>query len=225
MSYRSSKGDVMSRLARLTNLGAPIYDLIFRTFWMGREKDFRQGVIELMNLSGGESVLDIGCGTGTLTSMIAQRMTGRGSVFGIDLSPRMVEVAKERAREQGNQVEYKVCSSLTLPFDNQTFDVVVTSLVYHQMMSRQERVRTLGEIRRVLKPGGRYIAAEFARFTLGNLWVTYDSLVRRIGLFSPDPIGGDSFEVQQKMETLRGITLISVRKKPLSKHGRKGGNI
>jgi demethylmenaquinone methyltransferase/2-methoxy-6-polyprenyl-1,4-benzoquinol methylase/phosphoethanolamine N-methyltransferase len=174
----------MNHLTKFTDFSAPFYDLMFRSFCLGHERDFRQKVVEWLDLNSNETVLDVGCGTGILTSMIANKTNGRGSIFGIDLSPRIIEVAKKKASRNGKRAKYKVASSLALPFDNETFDVVVTSLLYHQLMSLAERARTLSEIWRVLKPEGRYVAVEFTKFTMGNLFVVHDSLIRGIGLFS-----------------------------------------
>jgi len=212
MSSRNSSQRNMSHLTKITNFSAPFYDLIFKSFWWGHENNYRRQVIELMDLNGNESVLDVGCGTGTLTSMIADRMNGKGNVFGIDLSPRMIKIAKKETCRQGNYIEYRIGSSLALPFDNETFEVVVTSLMYHQLMSREERVRTVGEIRRVLKPEGRYIAAEFIRFTPGNLLITHDSLIRRIPLFSPDLLEEGGFHITEKVEIARGVKIILAKK-------------
>ena len=210
--FDSPNQSKMNHLAKMSDLFAPLYDIIFRSFWGGRETQFRQRVIDLMNLVGGESLLDVGCGTGALTSMIAQKMNGKGSIFGIDLSPRMIEIARKKTNRQGSQIEYRVGSSLALPFSDETFDVVVTSLVYHQLFSREEKVKTLSEIRRVLKPEGRYIAAEFTRFTLGNLVITHDSLIRGIHPFTPELLEDNGFHVPKRMETVRGITIISAER-------------
>ena len=212
MSFHSSSQIGMNHLNRLTDISASLYNLIFSLFWLGRENAYRQRILKLMNIAGDESVLDVGCGTGTLVSMIARRIAGRGCIFGIDLSPRMIEIARKKARKQGNHVEYRVATSLALPFDNETFDVVVTSLVYHQLFSWEEKIKTLSEIGRVLRPEGRYVAAEFTRFTPGNLLITHDSLIRRIPLFGPELLEESGFYIKDKVKTVKGIAFTSARK-------------
>lgn len=211
MTSHSSNQTKMNHLAKMTDFSAPFYDLYFK-LGLSHESDFREKVVDLMDLAGDESVLDVGCGTGTLTSMVAERMSEKGSVFGVDLSPRMIDMAEKKACKQRNQIEYRVASSLALPFDNKTFDVVVTSLVYHHLMSLAERAKTLSESWRVLKTEGRYIAAEFTKFTAGNLLITHDSLIRRIGLFSLRLLDGNGFHVVEKLKTSKGIMIISARK-------------
>ena len=202
----------MNHLTKFTDISASFYDLLFRMFWLGHETDFRRKVVDSMDLNGEGLILDVGCGTGTLTSMIAHKMNWKGSIFGIDLSPRMIKIAKKKVSRNGSRAEYKVASSLALPFDDETFDVAVTSLIYHQIMSFQEKVKTLSEILRVLKPEGRYIAAEFTKFTAGNLFVVHDSLIQKIPLFDPGLLEESGFHILKRIEISKGGMIVSARK-------------
>ncbi len=119
---------------------------------------------------------------------------------------------RQKTHKQGNRVEYRVATSLALPFDSETFEIVVTSLIYHQLMSWQERVKTVSEIWRVLRPGGRYVSAEFTRFTPGNLIAMRDSLIRKFPLFGLDLLEENGFRITEKMKTTKRIMIISAKK-------------
>ena len=187
----------MNHLTKFTDFSAPFYDIYFK-LWLWHETDFRQKVVDLMDLAGNESVSDVGCGTGTLTSMVADKMDGRGGISGVDLSPKMVEVAKKKASRNRRQVEYRVTSSHALPFYDETFNIVVASLLYHHLMSLEEKAKTLSEIQRVLKPEGKYIAAEFSKFTVANLWITHDLLIQKTSLFGTELLEENRFHIAER---------------------------
>jgi ubiquinone/menaquinone biosynthesis C-methylase UbiE len=66
------------------------YDLLIGAVTLSRERAFRQRIVDLARLEPGESVLDVGCGTGALAMVAKQRVGEMGSVFGIDPSPQMI---------------------------------------------------------------------------------------------------------------------------------------
>jgi arsenite methyltransferase len=105
-----------------------------------------------------EAVLDIGCGAG-VDSLIAARMVGpSGSVRGIDLVPEMLNLAKENSRLVGaDNVEFMEGSTEELPFPDASFDVVISNGVFNLVVNK---VKALGEVFRVLKPGGRFMIAD-----------------------------------------------------------------
>jgi demethylmenaquinone methyltransferase/2-methoxy-6-polyprenyl-1,4-benzoquinol methylase/phosphoethanolamine N-methyltransferase len=140
--------------------GARWYDLSGGAVSFGRDKAIRQTLIDLATPVPGEQVLDVGCGTGTLAIAIKPRVRA-GEVHGIDASPEMIEVAKEKAAKAGSAIDFQVALIEALPFPDAFFDLVTSSLMLHHLPDNL-KARGLREIRRVLKPGGRFMAMDFA---------------------------------------------------------------
>ena len=116
---------------------------------------FSLGVIE-----PGQSVLDIGCGAG-FDVFVAARLVGpQGRVVGIDVTQRMVEKAKEHLSRLGlKQAAFQLGNAEALPFPDKDFDVVISNGVLNLTLDKNKAV---GEIYRVLRPGGRLMVADMA---------------------------------------------------------------
>jgi ubiquinone/menaquinone biosynthesis C-methylase UbiE len=140
---------------------ARFYDLLAWLFMRGREGAFRKKIVDLARLQAGESVLDVGCGTGTLAIAAKQRVGPTGNVYGIDASPEMIARAGKKARKAGVDVVFKNAVVEALPFPDKSFDAVLSTLMLHHL-PREAREQCAREIRRVLKPGGRVLAIDFA---------------------------------------------------------------
>ena len=118
---------------------------------------------------GDEQVLDVGCGHGLLLIEAAKRLT-TGRAVGIDVWSQKDqwhnsrEATIETARDAGvlDRVEVRDADARELPFPDASFDVVVSSLVLHNIPGRHERLRAVREIARVLKPGGRVAIVDLA---------------------------------------------------------------
>jgi ubiquinone/menaquinone biosynthesis C-methylase UbiE len=136
------------------------YDLLVWLFMLGRERAFRETILRLARLAPGESVLDVGCGTGTLAIAAKRHIGPAGTVCGIDASPEMIARAGKKARKAGVEVVFKNAAAQTLPFRDAQFDVVLSTLMLHHL-PRKGRQQCAGEIRRVLKPGGRVLVVDF----------------------------------------------------------------
>jgi arsenite methyltransferase len=106
----------------------------------------------------GDAILDIGCGAGVDT-IIAARLTGpSGSATGLDMVPEMVARAQENARLAGaSNVDFRSGSAEELPFPDNSFEVVISNGVFNLIV---DKARALGEVYRVLKPGGRFLLAD-----------------------------------------------------------------
>jgi ubiquinone/menaquinone biosynthesis C-methylase UbiE len=136
------------------------YDLLLWLLTFGRERSFRERALGLARLSAGESVLDIGCGTGTLAIAAKRLVGGKGHVCGIDASPEMIARAGKKARKAGLGIDFRNALVEAMPFPDGQFDVVLSTLMLHHLPGKL-RSQCAAEVRRVLKPGGRLLAIDF----------------------------------------------------------------
>jgi len=140
--------------------GAMRYDLQIWLLTLGRERIFREKVLRLAHLEPGESVLDVGCGTGTLLIAAKRHVGPTGTAYGIDASPEMIARASKKAKKAGVEVDFKNGVAETLPFPDAQFDAVLTTIMLHHLPPKA-RQQCASEIRRILKPGGRVLAVDF----------------------------------------------------------------
>jgi SAM-dependent methyltransferase len=125
---------------------------------VGTAVDARTPLVAAVAEAGPSRVLEVGCGWGELAEWLA-RDTG-AEVVAVDLSPRMVELARSRG------VDARVADVQALPFDDETFDVAVAAwMLYHVA----DLDRGLRELARVLRPGGRLVAVTNSVFHLNEL--------------------------------------------------------
>jgi ubiquinone/menaquinone biosynthesis C-methylase UbiE len=123
----------------------------------GKTDAIHRETLALVDLYAGDAVLDVGCGTGALVTE-AERIVGAGGiVVGLDVEPAMVKQAKRRADDR--QVVFEVASIDHIPYPDDTFDVVFSTLMYHHL-TEVERTTGIEEVRRVLKPGGRLVVVD-----------------------------------------------------------------
>ncbi len=148
----------------LTMRGGWRYDLhgwLIDTFrFRGQGRELRRRTAMLAQLRSGEQVLDVGCGTGTLALEARKRVGNAGRVCGIDPSSEQIARARAKANRHHLSVEFQVGVIEQLDFPDQTFDVVLSTLMMHHLPTPLKR-QGLSEIARVLKPGGRLIIADF----------------------------------------------------------------
>jgi len=131
------------------------YDFITRFLSFGRDRGWKRRLIEESGLASGARVLDLACGTGDLAYEAASR---GAAVVGLDITPRMIEIA--RSKQPPTNVTWTVGDMTSLPVRSGTFDVVTTG---YGLRNVPDLPRALGEIYRVLRPGGRLCSLDFDR--------------------------------------------------------------
>jgi len=141
---------------------APFYDRGVKVLGLplGGEAAVRRKVLDLLPLAEGDRVLEIGCGTGTVTLMAAARVGRSGRAVGVDPSAEMLARARRKvSRHEFPQVEFLLGPGAPLPFADSSFDAVILFLALHEM-AHEDRVDALREGVRVLKPGGHLLVGE-----------------------------------------------------------------
>jgi len=136
------------------------YDLLAWLLTLGRERALRERLVDLARLQPGETVLDVGCGTGSLAVTAKRRVGAAGVVRGIDASPEMIEHARTKAARAGIDVSFDLGRAEALPCPDGSVDVVLSTLMMHHL-PRAVREAFAAEIHRVLKPSGRVLVVDF----------------------------------------------------------------
>ena len=155
-SSKETKGLILNGGWRYDLMGWFIDTFMFRGQW----RDLRQKTTKLARIQPGDKVLDVGCGTGTLALEVARRAGRAGRVTGIDQSSEQIARARSKAARHNLPIDFQIGVIEHLAFPDQTFDVVLSTLMMHHLPASLKR-QGLAEIARVLKPGGRLIIADF----------------------------------------------------------------
>jgi SAM-dependent methyltransferase len=124
-------------------------------------------LLDKLNLRGDERILDLGCGRGAVLLLAAQHLT-TGRAVGIDLwrsadqSGNSAEATRRNAIAEGvaDRVELHTGDMTALPFEDNSFDLIVSSLAIHNIRGRAGREKAIDEAVRVLRPGGRLLIAD-----------------------------------------------------------------
>ena len=133
----------------------PLYDPLLK--WIMREETFKQRLIRQAGITPAMQVLDLGCGTGTLTLML-KRVHPDAVVTGLDGDSQVLDIARQKSRDMNIRWDEGLASSL--PYPDSTFDRVVTSLVIHHLPTEGKR-RAFKEMYRILKPQGQLHVLDF----------------------------------------------------------------
>jgi demethylmenaquinone methyltransferase/2-methoxy-6-polyprenyl-1,4-benzoquinol methylase len=132
------------------------YDLVNTVLSAGTDAGWRRKAARATGVKPGGSALDVACGSGKLTAVLAGIAGNGGRVVGLDFSPQMLEVA----RRDHPGIEFIEGDALKLPFEDASFDA---STIAFGLRNLADPVKGLREMLRVVKPGGRPVVLEFVR--------------------------------------------------------------
>jgi demethylmenaquinone methyltransferase/2-methoxy-6-polyprenyl-1,4-benzoquinol methylase len=164
------------------------YDAMNSVMTAGMHHRWRERAAERAALRPGDSALDVCCGTGDLALELARRVAPGGRVVGCDFSEPMLDLARDKAGEQGAEgVRFEWADALQLPYDDGRFDAVTVGFGVRNLADLD---RGLREMARVLRPGGRLVILEITQptrpplSTFYSLW--FDRIVPVLGVFAGD---------------------------------------
>lgn len=135
----------------------PFFDPVLK--WVLHEDIFKNDLVRRANIQPGDHVLDLGCGTGTLTILIKQHQPA-ATVVGLDGDSHVLDIAHVKAQQTNTALSLVEGMAFQLPHADATFSQVLSSLVFHHLTT-QNKQRTLYEAYRVLKPGGELHILDF----------------------------------------------------------------
>jgi demethylmenaquinone methyltransferase/2-methoxy-6-polyprenyl-1,4-benzoquinol methylase len=156
ISSRQTKQRYVNRMFETI---APRYDFITVFLSYGMDQGWKRRLIAMLNLNGGEKALDLACGTGDITFALGERLHA-GEAVGLDIIQAMIEIAESKRREKGaSNVMFHCADIMRLPFADASFDCITCGYALRNVPDVE---LALAEIKRVLKPGGRFCSLDFA---------------------------------------------------------------
>jgi demethylmenaquinone methyltransferase / 2-methoxy-6-polyprenyl-1,4-benzoquinol methylase len=156
----SSKGEKQIYVNQMFATIAPRYNLVTRVLSFGADHRWKKKLVDLAEVEPHHCVLDLACGTGDITFLLAQQATS-GRVCGVDITPGMLEIAKEKNRRLGlKTIQFELIDVMGLNYPEASFDRITTG---YGLRNFPDIPRALGLIFRLLKPGGRFLSLDFGK--------------------------------------------------------------
>ena len=156
------------------------YDLMNDVMSLGVHKTWKKNLINMMNPSTNQNLIDVACGTGDIAKLFLNSVNFNSHITCVDPNKGMIEKGKEKLKKFKN-LKWIISSAENLPINNNKFDFYTISF---GLRNTKNLNKTLKEAHRVLKPGGRFLCLEFSKIhnsSLDLIYKTYSKFIPVIG--------------------------------------------
>lgn len=177
------------------------YDRANSVLSMGIHHLWRSHLVRLVGAQKGHSVLDCATGTGDLAIAFKKAVGSQGKVIGTDFCAEMLELAPEKAKRSGLNIDFQLADVMNLPFEKHQFDIASISFGIRNVADPK---KAISEMARVVRPGGKVVVLEFGQVQIpliGSLynWYSQKILPRIGGWVTGEP---QAYEYLQKSSAL-----------------------
>ena len=158
------------------------YDLMNDIMSLGAHRSWKKKLVNMMNPSINDSLIDVGCGTGDIGEIYSKATKNKSYILNVDPNRKMIEKGKERLKGYKN-ILWKIGSGEELDVDNETFNFYTISFGLRNTSNVE---KTITEAYRVLKTGGRFLCLEFSKIENPNLefiYNQYSKIIPKIGRY------------------------------------------
>lgn len=195
----------------------PLYDIGCEL--LGYGKSFKDKIVEKLEITPNQKILDIGCGTGTFLIEL-KRKYPKTNVFGIDPDQKILKIAQNKLDKVGFEAKLIKGLAQELPFSKNYFDNVVSILTFHHLPTEVKR-QAISEIYRVLKNGGTFLLADFGKpeslisnvlLKIGSTFEGRENMEANLSGKLPQMLKDYRFKVDVIGERFRGIQFLNTTK-------------
>jgi demethylmenaquinone methyltransferase / 2-methoxy-6-polyprenyl-1,4-benzoquinol methylase len=138
---------------------APRYDLVTTLLSYGQDRRWKRKLVDLADIQPQHQVLDLACGTGDITFLLASRLDSRGKVIGVDITPGMVEVARCKGLHEP-RVHFEIGDICQLDYPDASFDRIT---VGYGVRNVPDIPQLMNEVFRLLRPSGHFLSLDFGK--------------------------------------------------------------
>jgi demethylmenaquinone methyltransferase/2-methoxy-6-polyprenyl-1,4-benzoquinol methylase len=191
--------DKARRVGKVFDQVAQRYDLMNDLMSLGLHRAWKAFAVTVARPRPGERVLDVAAGSGDLAAALESRVQPHGEVCMVDINRSMLERGRDRMLDRGRLVPAIQCDAERLPFRDAHFDCVTVGFGLRNMTRKEA---ALGEMRRVLRPGGRLVVLEFSK-VWKPLQPAYDVYSFKVLPWLGQKVAGDAAAYRYLAESIR----------------------